>query len=198
MPRRPCLARRTSSNRSTLSLPALPPSVSLCCGQTEGHYELLGPTEPVELLELTLVQVEYLPCLTDVRTRRRCGRSMKRGTKRGEACKDDDCDGGGGGSGSKRAHKQCVDPATATRELERNDRLFQRAGPQKGGDAGDSFLECPAVRADCEMRLEEDGLEVRELVVGAQRQLLTGPCTIGRQYRPLSHPTFRRVEGCRG
>ena len=181
-----------------MSLPALPPSVSLCCSQTVGHDELLGPAQTVELLELTLVQVEYLLCLTDVRAGRRCGRTMKRRAKRGEAGKDDDCDGGGGGSGSQRVPKKCVDPATATRKLERNDRLFQRARPQESGDAGDSFLERPAGRADCEMRLEEDGLEVRELVVRAQRQLLTGPRTFGRHYRPLSHRTFRRAEGCGG
>ena len=115
------------------------------------------------------MKVEDEAGLADVRARGSTGRTMKGGVKGGEAREGDDRDGGGGGSGSQRAGEEHVCPAAATRELERNDRLSQRNRPQQGGDAGNSFLEGPTVRTDGEMRLEEDGLELRELMVGAQR-----------------------------
>jgi hypothetical protein len=145
-------------------------------------------------LELTFVKVEYETSVTEVRALGSAGRTMKGDVKSGEAREGDDHDGGGGGSGSQGAGDEGVCPTAATWELERDDRLFQRNRPQQGGDTGDSFLEGSTIRTDGEMRLEENGLELGELMVGAQRQLLTGLRTFGRQYRPLSHPTFRRVE----
>jgi hypothetical protein len=118
-----------------------------------GHYELVGPAEVVELLELTFVKVEYTTCLTDVRALGSAGRTMKGGVKSGEAREGDDRDGGSGGSGSQRADYEGVCPTAATWELERDDRVFQRTRPQQGGDAGNSFLEGPTVRTDGEMRL---------------------------------------------
>jgi hypothetical protein len=92
-----------------------------------------------------------------------------------------------------------ADPARSELPKSAFARLRQRGSwnetiGRSSGTAGDSFLEGPTIRADGEMRLEEDGFEVRELMVGAQRQLLAGLRTLGRQYRPLSHPTFRRAE----
>jgi hypothetical protein len=119
---------------------------------------------------------------------------MERGVKSGEAREGNDCEGGGGGSGSQRGCEERICPAAATRELERDDRLFRRNRPQQGGEAGDSLLERLTVRADREVGLEQDALELRKLTVRAQGQVLTGLRTFGRQYRPLSHPTFRRAE----
>src|SRR6188472_3788620 len=99
---------------------------------------------------------------------------MERGVKSGEAREGNDCEGGGGGSSSQRGCEERICPAAATRELKRDDRLFRHNRPQQGGEAGDSLLEGLTVAADCEVRFEEDALELRKLTVRAQGQLLTG------------------------